>query len=75
MHNNYIKELLGFKDVKIKKIEDNKTSITIHIETKQTSHVCPCCGNHTSKVHDYRIQTVKDMPILFKHTFLKIRKH
>ena len=74
MHNNYIKELLGFKDVKIKKIEDHKTSITIHIETKQTSHICPCCGNHTSKVHDYRIQTVKDMPILFKHTLLKIRK-
>ena len=74
MHNNYIKELLGFKDVKVKNIEDTKTSITIHIETKQTVQICPCCGNSTSKIHDYRIQTVKDIPILFKHTFIKIRK-
>lgn len=74
MHNNYIKELLGFKDVKVKNIEDNETSITIHIETKQTTQICPCCGNSTSKIHDYRVQTVKDVPILFKHTFIKIRK-
>ena len=33
MHNNYINELLGFKDVKVKKVENNDFSITLHIET------------------------------------------
>ena len=74
MHNNYINELLGFKDVKVKKVESDDFSITLHIETIKKEQVCPCCNNTTSKVHDYRFQTIKDCPILFKNTFIKLRK-
>lgn len=74
MHNNYIKELLGFKDVLIKNIQDSEFSITITLETKLSSQICPCCGKSTTKVHDYRWQIVKDAPILFKNTYLKFHK-
>lgn len=74
MHNNYINELLGFKDVKVKKVENNDFSITLHIETIKKEQHCPCCGNITSKVHDYRLQTIKDAPIQFKNTFIRLRK-
>ena len=74
MHNNYINELLGFKDVKVKKVENNDFSITLHIETIRKEQHCPCCGSITSKVHDYRLQTIKDAPIQFKNTFIRLRK-
>ena len=45
MHNNYINELLGFKDVKVKKVENNDFSITLHIETIKKEQHCPCCGS------------------------------
>ena len=74
MHNNYINELLGFKDVKVKKVESDELSITLHIETIKKEQFCPCCNNATSKVHDYRFQTIKDCHIQFKNTFIKLRK-
>jgi len=74
VHNNYINELLGFKDVKVKKVESDDFSVTIHIETVKKEQTCPCCNNATSKVHDYRFQTIKDCPIQFKNTFIKLRK-
>ena len=33
VHNNYIKDLFGFEDVTIKKVETNDVSVTIHLET------------------------------------------
>ena len=74
VHNNYIKDLFGFEDVTIKKVETDDISVTIHLETIKKEHVCPCCGNTTSKVHDYRFQTIKDAPFQFKNTFINIRK-
>ena len=74
MHNNYINELLGFKDAKVKKVESDDFSVTLHIETIKKEQICPCCNNVTSKVHDYRFQTIKDCPIQFKNTFIKLRK-
>ena len=74
VHNNYINELLGFKDVKIKKVESDDFSVTLHIETIKKEQICPCCNSTTSKVHDYRFQTIKDCPIQFKNTFIKLRK-
>lgn len=74
MHNNYIKDLLGFKDVVVKKVNNEKDSIWINIETKQKEVSCPCCSSLTSKVHDYRTQIIKDAPIQFKNTFIVLRK-
>ena len=35
---------------------------------------CPCCKAKTTKIKDYRIQTIKDIPIRFKTTYLSYRK-
>lgn len=37
-------------------------------------HVCPCCGIETKRVHDYRKQTIKDLPLQLKHCCLILRK-
>lgn len=74
MHNNYIKDLLGFKDVIIKKVTNEKDSVWIEIATKQKEVTCPHCSSLTSKIHDYRTQVIKDVPIQFKNTFLVLRK-
>ncbi len=74
MQNDYINILLGFKDVKVKKVENDDFSVTIHIKTIKKQQHCPCCGGTTSKVHDYRFQTIKDAPIQFKNAFIRIRK-
>lgn len=44
VHNNYINELLGFKNVKVKKVESDDLSITLHIETVKKEQVCPYCN-------------------------------
>ena len=37
-------------------------------------HTCPCCHAKTLKVHDYRFQLIKDIPIYYKDTFIYYRK-
>ena len=36
-------------------------------------HTCPACGSTTDRIHDYRMQVVKDVP-LSRNTFLHLRK-
>ena len=62
-NNNFNKNLLGLQDVIIKNIE---------LEVKE--HQCPCCANKTKYIHDYRKQTVKDIPIRGKRCNLILRK-
>ena len=72
--NNYIEKLLGIKGVILRNIEENNTSITISIELEVKDHICPCCGNKTRKIHDYRTQIIKEAPMFGKHTYYKYRK-
>ena len=69
-----INDLINLKGVFIKKIINNENSVHIYIETKAKEHICPCCGTITSRVHDYRTQKIKDIPIHFKDCFLFLRK-
>jgi transposase len=72
--NNYIEKLLGIKGVSLKNIEENNTSITISFELEVKDHTCPCCGNKTRRIHDYRTQIIKEAPMFGKHTYYKYRK-
>lgn len=74
MHSNSTNNLLNLKGVKVKNIAHSNDFIKIFIETKPKVHICPSCGNSTSKIHDYRNQTIKDLPFQFKHTYLILRK-
>lgn len=74
MQTNCIKNLLNLKDFIVKNIKNLKDKVEIYIELPVKEHICPCCGHSTSNIHDYYTQTIKDIPIYFKPTFLIIRK-
>ena len=74
MQTNCIKNLLDLKDFIVKNIKNLKDKVEIYIELPVKEHICPCCGRSTSNIHDYYTQTIKDIPIYFKPTFLIIRK-
>lgn len=74
MQNNFITTLLDLKDVKVTKFRNRKNRIRIHIELPIREHICPCCHSKTTKVHDYRFQLIKDIPIYYKDTFIYYRK-
>ena len=74
LYTNYTEKLLGLEDAFLKDVEHLSDGIHIHIQMHKRIHDCPRCGNPTSKVHDYRVQKVKDVPMLGLPTVLHIRK-
>ena len=62
---NDLAKILGINDaeVNIKSINDH--AISFYIQTDIKTHSCPNCNVLTFKVHDYRIQKMKDIPIFF----------
>ena len=70
---DYTAELLNLEDVIITNVENISDQLRIYIELPRTKHVCPVCGAVTDRVHDYRIQVIKDVP-LARDTFLHLRK-
>lgn len=71
---NLTTTLLGIANVFVDKIENNSSSIQIHLSTPRKSQVCPYCGQPTTYIHDYRIQKIRDIPFQGKETFLLLRK-
>lgn len=69
-----IEELIGLQDINVTKIEKTDKFNNIHLELKKKENICPCCGNATSKIHDYRIQKVKDIPSFGYFTLIYLRK-
>lgn len=74
MQNNCIKDLLNLKDVMVKNVKNLENCVEVFIEMPISKQICPCCGSKTSYVHDYYLQTIKDIPIHFKPTNLIFRK-
>lgn len=74
MHSNITKNLLNLEGVFIKKIIPADNFVKIFLETKPSEQLCPCCGNSTKRIHDYRLQTIKDLPFQLKHTLLVLKK-
>lgn len=74
MHNNCINKLLNLEGVIVKKVIHADNFVKIYIETKPAEQICPCCGLATKRIHDYRLQTIKDLPFQLKHCYLVLRK-
>lgn len=74
MHSHCINKLLNLEDVIVKKVSHSDTFVKIFIETKPKEHICPACGLKSKRIHDYRLQTIKDLPFQMKHCFLVLRK-
>ena len=70
---NYTAELLNLEDVIITTVENISDQLHIYVELPRTKHICPCCGAETDRVHDYRMQIIKDVPMA-RDTFLHLRK-
>ena len=75
MHNHCINKLINIEDVIVKNIIHSNSSVKIMLETKPKEHTCPVCGKTTKRIHDYRMQTIKDLPFQMKHCYLILRKH
>lgn len=63
MHTHYIKKLFNLEGTIIKKSHFLKNKIVFDIEMPIVEHICPNCGSQTSKIHDYYLRTIKDIPI------------
>lgn len=73
LNKDYTTELLNLEEVIVKKVENLENEVHIHIELPRKPHKCPCCGETTETVHDYRTQRVKDIP-LGRTTYLYLKK-
>lgn len=74
LYKDSITKLLDMEHMMIKKSEVFSDRIVIHVEMKRRAGTCPCCGTLTDKVHDYRIQKVKDSPVQGKALIWLYRK-
>lgn len=74
MYSYCSNNLLNIKDVFIKKVVHADSFVKVFIKTPSSPQTCPCCGLITKRVHDYRLQTIKDLPFQTKHCFLVLRK-
>ena len=72
--NNYIENLIGFKGLILLDVENNDSTIDIFFKLKVKQHNCPCCNTVTTKIHDYRTQVIKDIPMFGKFTYIHYRK-
>ena len=70
LNSYYTEKLLGLQEVSIKKICETKEIFEIFIEQPRKQCVCPACGVRTDKIHDYRLQRVKELPAFEKPVVL-----
>lgn len=73
LNQDYTAKLLNLEDIIITNVENICEELHISIELPRKKHICPACGSATDYVHDYRMQTIKDVP-LARNTFLHLRK-
>ena len=73
LNKDYTAKLLNLEDVIITNVENISDQLHVYLELPRQKHICPCCGSKTDRIHDYRTQTVKDLP-LARDTFLHLRK-
>lgn len=67
-------ELLGLQDVKVTKVEKVDDKMFLSVELPCKVHRCPVCMAETKQIHDYRTQTIKDIPAFGSSVILLLRK-
>lgn len=74
LYTHFTEKIFGLQDLIIKKVETNEKEIHIYGQLERKPHKCPCCGAETAKIHDYREQVIKDIPLYDKHVFIHLKK-
>ena len=72
--NDIIKTLVGIQDVEVTQVQENESEIFIHLQKERMPHACPACGEMTDRIHDYRLQKVRDIEFRGKKCFLMLKK-
>ena len=69
-----INKALGLPDIFLvqEKIINHKSYI--YLSLPQKSHICPNCKTQTSRIHDYREQTILDIPFRLEETTIIMKK-
>lgn len=73
LNNDYTAKILNLEEVIITNVEDVNGILSVDIELPRKQHTCPSCGATTDRIHDYRTQRIKDIPI-GRETVLYLRK-
>ena len=73
LNQDYTAKVLNLEDVIITNVENISDVLHICLELSRQKHRCPACGALTDRIHDYRMQTIKDIP-MGRETLLHLRK-
>ena len=56
---HYTKDLLNLQGVNIIKVEQFESDTLIHTQLPVKPHLCSCCNQETSYIHDYRKRKIR----------------
>jgi transposase len=74
LQKNFITKLLGLSNVCVDDIQESNGIFHIKISTPVQEQICPRCGHTTSKIHDYRLQVIRDVAIRGNKVYLFLNK-
>jgi transposase len=76
MHQHIIMKLLKLEEryLRVTGMRYDGSDVHVDVEYAQGYHKCPCCGHLTSKVHDYRVRTIRHGNIQGYHVILRYRR-
>ena len=72
--NNCITKFLDLGNVSVENVQVYFDEIVVDVKTDSMQVECPHCGHSTKRVHDYRIQKIKDVPYNGKNVIIRLRK-
>ena len=74
---NFTMKLPGLKGVTIEDIVEQENRILVYITIPVKEHICPACGEKTTKIHDYRMRKIGHLPMWGRKTELmyKFRRY
>lgn len=74
LHHDFTTDLIDINDSIIDNVSVSPDFISISLHLKRKTHSCPHCSALTDKIHDYRTQKIKDLPIQGKNVFIIYKK-
>lgn len=60
LNKDYTAKLLKLEEVIVTNLENFFEEVHVYLELPRVKHCCPACGALTDRVHDYRMQIIKD---------------
>lgn len=73
MNNNTI-DFLNLQGLSYSDFSENEKIISVSASTFPSPQVCPACGKTTSRIHGYRKQAIKDLPLRRKTLLIVLKK-